>query len=66
MVLFSTRRKKARQVVVKIDHGDLLRFREKGRRQWYDVPIDIAFGIAVKASAGFRICIVPGPQLRKA
>ena len=65
MVLFPTCRKKARKVVVRIDQGDLLRFREKGRRSWYDLPIDEAFGLAVKCSAGFRICLVPGPKLRR-
>jgi hypothetical protein len=65
MVLFPTCRKKARQIVVRIDAGDILRFREKGRRAWYDLPIDEAFGLAVKCSAGFRICLVPGPRLKR-
>jgi hypothetical protein len=65
MVLFPTSRKKARPIVVRVDKGDLLRFREKGRRQWYDLTIDDAFGIAVKATAGFRVCMVPGPSMRK-
>ena len=65
MVLFPTSRKKARPIVVRIDRGDILRFREKGRRQLYDMPIDQAFSIAVKATAGFRVCMVPGPRMKK-
>ena len=65
MVLFTTCRKKARQIVVRIDQADILRFREKGRRSWYDLPIDQAFSVAVKCAAGFRICLVPGPKLRR-
>jgi hypothetical protein len=65
MVLFPNCRRKARQVVVRIDKGDILRFREKGRRQLYDLTIDQAFSIAVKATAGFHVCMVPGPSMRK-
>jgi hypothetical protein len=61
-VLFPGSSKKARQIVVRIDKGDLLRFREKKRRQWYDMTIDQAFSLAVKCAAGFRICLVPGPK----
>lgn len=64
-VLFPGRSEKAREIVVRIDRDDIIRFREKGRRQWYDMPIDIAFGIAVKACAGFRVCMVPGPRFKK-
>lgn len=64
MVLFPNCRRKARRVVVRIDAGDLLRFREAGRRRWYDLPIAETFGIAVKCAAGFRICLVPGPRLK--
>ena len=52
---------KSRPIVVRLAQGDLLRFREKGRRLRFDLPIDVAFGIAVKAAAGYRICIFPGP-----
>lgn len=65
MVLFPTCRKKARRIVVRIEAGDILRFRELGRRKRYDLPINEAFGLAVKCSAGFRICVVPGPTLRR-
>lgn len=65
MVLFPNCRKKARRVVVRIDAVDILRFRELGRRRWYDMPIADAFGIAVKCTAGFRICLVPGPKLQR-
>ena len=64
MVLFPNCRRKARHVVVRIAAGDLLRFREKGRRAWYDLPIAEAFGLAVKCAAGFRICLVPGPKFK--
>lgn len=65
MVLFPNNRKKARRVVVRIDSGDILRFRESGRRQFYDLPIEDAFSIAVKCQAGFRVCHVPGPAMQK-
>ncbi len=65
MVLFPNNRKKARRIVARIDSGDIIRFREAGRRQWYDLPIEDAFSIAVKCSAGFRVCHVPGPSLQK-
>jgi hypothetical protein len=65
MVLFPTCRKKARPIVVRIGQGDILRFREKRRRAWYDLPIDEAFSLAVKCAAGFRVCLVPGPKLRR-
>ena len=64
-VLFPRNAKKARRSVVRIDTGDILRFREHGRRQWYDLPIDQAMRLAVKGSAGFVLCMVPGPALRK-
>ena len=66
MVLFPMCRKKARPIVVRIEAGDILRFREKGRRKWYNLPIDQAFGLAVKGAAGFRVCLVPGPRVRRA
>ena len=65
MVLFPQNRKKARRIVVRIGLGDVLQFRELGRRQWYALPIDEAFRLAVKCSAGFVLCLVPGPRLRK-
>lgn len=65
MVLFPNCRRKARAIVVAIGPGDILRFREKGRRTWYDLPIEISFGIAVKCAAGFSLCFVPGPKLRR-
>lgn len=54
-----------RPIVVRIAQGDLLEFREKGRKQRFCLPIDTAFGIAVKASAGFRLCMLPGSRLKK-
>ncbi len=39
-----------RPIVVCID-GELLRFREKGRRKWFDLPIDSAFRISIRAAA---------------
>jgi hypothetical protein len=59
-VLFPGRACKSRAIVVRIEKGDLLRFREKGRRHWYDMPIEMAASIAVQASAGFRVCMMPG------
>jgi hypothetical protein len=64
-VLFPGRMRKSRAIVVRIEKGDLLRFREKGRRQWYDMPIERAASIAVQASAGFRVCMMPGPREKK-
>lgn len=49
----------ARPIVVQIAPGDILRFREKGRRQWFDLPIDEAFRIAVKCASGFRLHMMP-------
>jgi hypothetical protein len=43
---------KPRPIVVCID-AELLRFREKGRRTWYDLPVDTAFRIAVKRKGGY-------------
>ena len=65
MVLFPNAPRKARPIVVRLDRGDIIRFREKGRRQLYDMPIDQCFSIAVKAAAGFRVCMVPGPRMKK-
>lgn len=65
MVLFPNCRKKARPVVTAIGPGDILRFRERGRRQWFDLPIEAGFGVAVKCAAGFHLCFVPGPKLKK-
>lgn len=65
MVLFPNNRKRARRIVVQLGLGDVLQFREAGRRQWYALPIDAAFRLAVKCSAGFLVCAVPGPTLRK-
>ena len=62
---YSTLYAKARPIVVRIAAGDLLQFREHGRRQWYDIAIDDVFSIAVKAHSGFRLCFVPGPKLQK-
>ena len=56
-VLYPGRRRKARAIVVRIEKGDILRFREKGRRQWFDLPIETAASIAVQASAGYSICM---------
>jgi hypothetical protein len=65
MVLFPHNKRKARRIVTRIDQGDILRFREHGRRQWFDLNIDEAMRLAVKARAGFVVCMVPGPALRK-
>jgi len=64
-VLFPNNRNKARRIVAQIGLGDVIQFREHGRRQWYALPIDEAFRMAVKCSAGFVVCAVPGPALRK-
>ncbi|MDP3072614.1 MAG: hypothetical protein Q8N18_20135 [Opitutaceae bacterium] len=64
MVLFPNSRAKARAIVVAIGPGDLLRFREKGRRTWFDLPLEAAFGMAVKCAAEFRLCFVPGKKTR--
>lgn len=64
-VLFPHQEKKRRPIVCRLDLGDVLRFRELGRRQWFDVPIVEVFRLAVKGSAGFLLCFVPGPTLRK-
>ena len=50
---------------VRIALGDLLQFRERGRRQWYDLAIDDAFGVAVRCGAGFRHCYAAGPKLQR-
>lgn len=64
MVLFPNSRARARAILVAIGPGDLLRFREKGRRMWFDLPVEAASGMAVKCAAGFRLCFVPGKQAR--
>jgi len=64
-VLFPHQEKKRRPIVCRIDLGDIIRFREAGRRQWYDLTIPAAFRMAVKGSAGFLLCMVPGPTRRK-
>ena len=66
MVLFPNSRAKARAIVVAIGPSDILRFREKGRRTWFDLPVEAAFGVAVKCAAGFRLCFVPGKKARPA
>lgn len=48
----------SRPIVVRIE-GSILRFREHGRRQWFDLPIDEAFRIAVKCASGFRLHMMP-------
>jgi hypothetical protein len=63
---YSTLYAERRQIVVRIAPGDLLEFREKGRRDWFLLAIDDAFGVAVKCRAGFRLCFIPGPRKKKA
>lgn len=64
-VLFPHNQRKARRIVVRVDTGDILRFREHGRRQWFDLSIDQAMRLAVKGTAGFVLCMVPGPGMKK-
>lgn len=42
---------KSRQIVVGMLPGDVLEFREKGRRGRYTIPIDVVFRQAVKRKA---------------
>ena len=42
---------KARPVVVALDVGDVITFREKGRRMKFSVPVDSIFRQAVRAHA---------------
>lgn len=42
---------KARPIVVGIEPGDILTFREKGRRAVFTVPVDTIFRMAVRAHA---------------
>jgi hypothetical protein len=41
----------ARPIVVGIEPGDIIAFREKGRRAVFTVPIDVIFRQAVRAHA---------------
>ncbi len=41
----------ARPVVVRIAPGDVLQFREHGRREWFDLPVEVAFRLAVQRAA---------------
>lgn len=47
-------RRKPRPIVIRIE-GELLRFREKRGRVWFDLPIDEAMAIAIKCASGFRL-----------
>lgn len=38
-----------RRIVVGLFPGDLLRFREEKSRTWFDLPIGMAYSLAVKA-----------------
>jgi len=40
-----------REVVVSLLEGDLLGFREKGRKQVFTLPVDVAFRISVRNEA---------------
>ncbi len=40
-----------RQIVASLCPGDILEFREHGRRQRYSLPIDAAFRLAVRLAA---------------
>jgi len=51
--------RKARPIVVRLCPGDVLEFREHRRRQSWSLPIDEAFRIAVRCSAGMALCFVP-------
>lgn len=57
--------RKPRRIVVSIT-GEVLRFREHGRRQTFDFPIDECFRIAVKCKSGFRLHMMPDRGLLKA
>jgi hypothetical protein len=50
--------RKPKRIVVRIE-GEILRFRQLRSRQWFDLPIDDVFNIAVKCSCGFRLHILP-------
>lgn len=41
----------AREIVVQLAPGDLLQFREKGRRQVFALPIEEAFRLSVRRHA---------------
>ena len=41
-----------RPIVVRLAPGDLLEFREHGRRQTWSLPVDLAFKLAVRRQAG--------------
>jgi hypothetical protein len=49
--------RRLRQIVVSLEPGDVLVFREKGRRTRYSLPVDGAFRYAVRCSveAGRRM-----------
>ena len=49
-VLFPSARK-ARAIVTRIGLGDVLYFREAGRREWFALAIDTAFRAAVRNKA---------------
>ena len=50
--------RKPKRIVVRIE-GEVLRFRAHRSRQWFDLPIDEVFNIAVKCSCGFRLHMMP-------
>jgi hypothetical protein len=57
--------RKPRRIVVQI-YGEVLRFREHGRREWFDFPIDEAMKVAVKCKSGFRLWMMPDRSMMKA
>lgn len=64
-VLYPFNRQKHRRIVVQLGPRDVIQFRELGRRTWYSISVDRAFSMLVKGAAGFRLCMVPGPKLKK-
>ena len=44
-------RRRGRPVIVAMEPGDVLAFREKGRRTWYRVSVGACFDLAVKRTA---------------
>lgn len=42
---------RARRIVIRIDRGDLLRFRPQRGRTWFALPAELAFRLAVERTA---------------
>jgi len=48
---YSTLYRKPRPIVVGLIPGDLIEFREHGRRECWHLPVDVAFRLAIERSA---------------